>query len=694
MQKHYTTIPPERSGALNFAGAAGRAKLPLAWLRGKTLFVIGDCDKPGQKGAAELATKAAAVAGETRHVKLPFEITEDHGRDLRDYFNDGHGMNELRTLADAAEVIQPETDASAVFEESVDDPHRLARVFLASHKGLRLWRDQFFIWEDGAYRVLSDSELRGLVTKVVKGEFDAAATRALAEWLRQLDKAREKPKPAKVTRTLINNVLNALASEAILSTRLEQPCWLDSTDSPFPAGEVFPTKSGLLHLPSVATGKPRLIEPTPDFFSANVVNYAFDPNATCPTWESFLRELWPDDEESVSTLQEWFGYCLLPDTSFHKMAMLIGPTRGGKGTVARVLKALLGERNVATPTLSDLAGPFAVSPLLGKILAIIGDARLSTRVDGTSVAEKLLAITGEDAVDVPRKFLPTLTAVNLPTRFLLLSNELPRLRDASAAFMSRVVLLRLTRSFLGKEDWGLTKRLYGELSGILNWSIAGWAQLTERGRFVQPESAVELLEDLRDLVSPVGQFVRDCCDVGESLSVTVDDLYSAWRDWCEGHGRKEPGFKESFGKDLRAVVPSIRKARLRDGENRVPTYTGIAIKGFGHSSGHGSVIVESDEKHCNSRGGHSGHSNLPFNALGEREGTDEESKEGGVVSNTMRGHRDHCDHAGQAGIKHKRDDCISQRWWEHSETHQRYCSDCWPCPDSRFLVREGWANDG
>ena len=63
----------------------------------------------------------------------------------------------------------------------------------------------------------------------------------------------------------------------------------------------------------------------------------------------FLRQLWPDDEESIAALQEFFAYVLSGRTDLHKIMLLIGPTRSGKGTIARVLAALLGKGNVAGP---------------------------------------------------------------------------------------------------------------------------------------------------------------------------------------------------------------------------------------------------------------------------------------------------------------------------------------------------------
>ena len=42
-------------------------------------------------------------------------------------------------------------------------------------------------------------------------------------------------------------------------------------------------------------------------------------------------------------------------TDQHKIGLMTGPTRGGKGIIARIQGALVGEQNVAGPTLTAWA---------------------------------------------------------------------------------------------------------------------------------------------------------------------------------------------------------------------------------------------------------------------------------------------------------------------------------------------------
>jgi putative DNA primase/helicase len=465
--------------------------------------------------------------------------------------------------------------------EAADDPHRLARLFIkqrcqhAEDLTLRFWRQEWQQWDGSAYRILAEKELRAGLTAAVKMEMDRI--NLVAQRLAAANGAKP-PTVQRVTGRLVADVLHVLASMTMLPGRIEAPTWLGG-DGPYPAEETLPCRNGLLHLASLAAGRDdHLLPPTPRFFSSNALEFGFDPRAPTPVaWLRFLGKLWPDDKQSVGTLQEWFGYQLTPDTRQQKILMLLGPKRSGKGTIARVLTALLGKANVAGPTLSSLGTNFGLWPLLGKTAAVVSDARLSGRTDSATVTERLLSISGEDALTVDRKNLAPVTA-KLSARFIILTNELPRLGDASGALVGRMILLRLAHSWYGREDIGLTDRLLGELPGILLWAIRGWERLRRRGHFVQPAAGKELLGELEDLSSPIGAFVRECCFVGPGYRDRVARLFSRWQAWCVTKGRKEAGTEQTFGRDLLAAVPTLRRVRARQGDDRYRAYEGIKLR--------------------------------------------------------------------------------------------------------------------
>ena len=93
---------------------------------------------------------------------------------------------------------------------------------------------------------------------------------------------------------------------------------------------------------------------------------------------------------------------------------------------------------------------------------------------------------------------------------------------------------------------------------------------------MQPTSVEDALRDMEDLSSPVGAFVRERCDIGSGLRVWVDDLYRAWRAWCEADGRVAVTTKQTFGRDLTAALPTVASRQSTGG---LRFYQGIVLKG-------------------------------------------------------------------------------------------------------------------
>ena len=299
--------------------------------------------------------------------------------------------------------------------------------------------------------------------------------------------------PFNANPTKVNSILDALRADVYANAKHDPPFWLrGAAQTNTPADLIIACTNGLLRIDT----RERLPH-TPYLFNVNCLPFPYDPNAPIypPLWMKFLRKLWPGDEDDKLarfTLQEIFGLLLTPDTSLQKIFLLVGPKRSGKGTIGRVLTALLGKDNVAGPPLASFSDRFGFSPLIDKRAAIISDARLGAKADTQAIAERLLSISGEDALTIDRKYRDLWTG-RLSVRFLLLTNELPRITAASGALASRFILLQLTRSFYGKEDLKLTDKLLTELPGIPKWALHGLDRLRRYGSFQMPKSSADAI---------------------------------------------------------------------------------------------------------------------------------------------------------------------------------------------------------
>ncbi len=376
--------------------------------------------------------------------------------------------------------------------------------------------------------------------------------------------------PLKVNQALVSNVLDALKAQ-IYETDGDMPRWIGDSPRPDPA-DVIAFTNGLYNL-SDGT----LIQHTPCWFSVNVVPYAFDEQAVCPRWEAFINSVSDGDAEWVATLAMWFGYLLTTDTRQQKILTLVGPPRSGKGTALRVLHQLVGTYNVAGTRLASLGGEFGLAPLVGKTVALIPDAHLGRGTDSVLVLEILKSVSGEDPVCVNVKNKNQVT-MRLPVRFIMAMNQLVDLPDPSGAIGSRLVILPFLRSFLGREDLGLTDALVNELPGIANWALSGLRSLRRQGNFIQPAVGQNMRDDFARMSAPIIGFIEDHCKVEPGVSVDCRELFDAWKVYALDDNR-HPGSPENFGSKLMAAEPGVRRKRIRSaGSIRSYVYEGIRLR--------------------------------------------------------------------------------------------------------------------
>jgi putative DNA primase/helicase len=396
----------------------------------------------------------------------------------------------------------------------IEAPYEVARRFLLSRYSLnnlpllRWWRGDWLKWTGTHYTGMEQDALRAEVydflSKVNKGKFD--------------------PGPSNVT-----ELIDAIKARAFLDTDVDVGTWLGADEAPWGDEAVICCKNGMVRL-----NDGKIWPHDPKLFIVNTIETEYRPDAVAPRWDQFLKEVWADDEDTRNTLQEFFGLVLTDVTRFQKGFILVGPARSGKGTIARVLRNLLGTKNYCGPSLNQLARDFGMHSFIGKKLAVIPDARLDNRSNRSVITEKLLSIIGEDPQDINRKHKDYWTGV-LRTRVMILSNELPDFKDDTGVISTRFIILQMVVSFLGREDPDLEGKLSGELSGILNWALHGWRRLTERGKFKPPGNG-ELNEELASIASSIKAFVDEQCELGPEYSVSIEAIFDRYRMWCKDNG--------------------------------------------------------------------------------------------------------------------------------------------------------------
>ena len=145
----------------------------------------------------------------------------------------------------------------------------------------------------------------------------------------------------------VDNVVHALRHLVLVNQDRETPCWLDRRKGQ-PPRDLVACRNGILNLKTR-----ELLPHDPQFFTMNCMPLKYNPDALwSKRWLKFLEELWPTTAQDDKTrkankmaqecLREIVGYGLTADTSQQKIFLIVGPKRGGKGTIVWVLRQLLG----------------------------------------------------------------------------------------------------------------------------------------------------------------------------------------------------------------------------------------------------------------------------------------------------------------------------------------------------------------
>lgn len=274
-----------------------------------------------------------------------------------------------------------------------------------------------------------------------------------------------------------------------------------------------------------------------ELYQTSQLPFAYDPDATCPTWRKFLSDVLVNEDGDYDmqlgmVIRQAFGYSLTEDVSQRVSFWLVGPSGTGKSTLLDVLIALAGESHVTVDLdelkksqyqLADIAGKRVVTFTEPDSRGVLADGQYKRLVSSDT-------ITARQIFGKPFRFQPVCKVWGA-------MNQPPRVVDRSEAVYGRVMIIPMNYVVpRAKWDRHLSSKLHNELPGIFNWAIDGLKQLKKDGKF-QYSAAVEQARAEYRAENDVEQaFVQDMCIVGKGKTVKASQLYTAYKQWCYENG--------------------------------------------------------------------------------------------------------------------------------------------------------------
>jgi P4 family phage/plasmid primase-like protien len=269
---------------------------------------------------------------------------------------------------------------------------------------------------------------------------------------------------------------------------------------------------------------------SPESASTVQIPWFYEPDATCERFDAFLDSVMSPDYQKL--VWEMIGYLLYSGNPLQVAFLLHGSGGNGKGTLIKVITAMLGKENLAHQSLDALNGDkFAAANLFGKIANIAGD------IDATfqESTARFKMLTGEDRFSGEYKYGDSFGFNNFAVP-LFSANKIPGSADVSKGYLRRWVNIEFDRVFSGEPIAGLGESLAAtEIPGVIAKGIKHLGGLLASGFTIEGE-ATKGRDEFAKSIDQVRQWVEaDCLEVPETR-VKQDDLYTDYKFWAAHNG--------------------------------------------------------------------------------------------------------------------------------------------------------------
>lgn len=316
--------------------------------------------------------------------------------------------------------------------------------------------------------------------------------------------------------------------------------------------------------------------PDPAALLTRVTRASVGETSAAPTWLRFLDEITCGDAELRDYLQRAIGMSLVGIQRDHVFMFLYGSGRNGKGTFLNALLHAIGDYGMTLPP--DIliekkfeSHPTELADLEGCRIAVGSEVPKGKAWDQV----RIKALSGGDRIRA-RRMRQDFVEFSASHTFWISGNDQPRVDSQDNGIWRRMRLVPF-RADIPKEaeNPDLAVMLEAERDGILAWALDGCRLYLERG-LGSCAAVADATEEYKRNEDLVGEFLADCCTLGDGFRADKHAMRDALREWLEERDYRpirDKSLKMDFARRGITETRSHRGAREWVGVGLVSTHT-------------------------------------------------------------------------------------------------------------------------
>ena len=266
------------------------------------------------------------------------------------------------------------------------------------------------------------------------------------------------------------------------------------------------------------------------------VPYDYNPEATSPMFNKYIRRVLPDGEVQL-LLMQYIGYVFLKHLKLQKQLFLLGEGETGKSTFLEVIqKGLIGESQSQSFSLFDITTKETVRAKLGECLL-----NVCTDISGRLNIEEFKKYACREPMSARNLYQDPFTLYEYATSIFSMNN-LPTDVEQSHAYFRRFMIVPFNVQIAEEEkDRKLAQKIIAnEMSGVLNWVIEGMRSLLAAGDFTIPQVVHAQNETFKAESCSLTRYLKDASIIPDTVqNMPMRELYDGYADWCK-KGRAFP----------------------------------------------------------------------------------------------------------------------------------------------------------